>query len=147
MINHYKRKIMFLSIEDYKTVCDEFELETIEANDIFREQAEYAAIEQINSYCNARYDMAKEWAKTGGERNSMLIQCTVNIALWLMIHRLPQSMGHERRECLYEDSIKWLKDVQASKARPSFATYDTEDETDAHNPVAYGQQKRVTCTW
>lgn len=138
---------MFLSTEDYKAVCDEFELETIMADDIFRDQAEHAAIEQINSYCSARYDMAKEWVKTGSERNAMLIQCTVNIALWLMTHRLPQSMGHERRECLYEDSIKWLRDVQASKARPAFATYDTDAETDTHNPVAYGQQKRVTCTW
>ncbi len=138
---------MFLTIEDYKTVCDDFEFETIEANEDFRVKAEDAAIEQINSYCMARYDMAKEWAKTGDNRNSMLIQCTVNISLWLMIHRLPQSMGHESRECLYNDSIKWLKDVQASKARPTFATYDTEEEIDTHNPVAYGQQKRVTCTW
>lgn len=52
-----------------------------------------------------------------------------------MIHRLPQNMGHERRECLYNDSVKWLRDVQNSKASPDLPTYTgTDGETDAHNP-------------
>jgi len=79
----------------------------------------------------------------------MLVQVAVNITLWLMIHRLPQSMGHERRECLYNDSIKWLKDVQASKASPDLPTYMSEDgtESDAANPVRYGSAPRSKSDW
>ncbi len=54
----------------------------------------------------------------------MLVQCAVNIALWLMIHRLPQNMGHERRECLYNDAVKWLRDIQAGKASPDLPLYE-----------------------
>lgn len=138
---------MFLTQEDYIPVCDEYELETIQNETDIRLQAEQAAIEQIDSYCRARYDMKKEWSKTGTERSAMLIQCTVNIALWLMVHRLPQSMGIERREALYNESIKWLRDVQNSKAMPPFATYDTSEQTDANNPVAFGSQKPLRCQW
>lgn len=83
--------------------------------------------------------MEKAFAAEGEDRNAMLVQCAVNITLWLMIHRLPQNMGHERRECLYNDSIKWLRDVQSSKASPELPTYVSCDgDTDAHNPVRFG---------
>ena len=109
---------------------------------------EKAAIEEIKSYTAHRYDMQQAFAAEGDDRNPMLVQCAVNITLWLMIHRLPQSMGHERRECLYNDSIKWLKDVQASKARPDLPTYTGESgETDTANPVKYGSCERTNMTW
>ena len=129
----------FLTVEDYRSVCTEFEMEQLSALTDDRLIAEQAAIEQICSYTRQRYDMQRAFAAEGEQRNTMQVQCAVNITLWLMIHRLPQSMGHERRECLYNDSIKWLKDVQASKASPDLPTYTSEDgETDTHNPVRYG---------
>lgn len=130
---------MFLTIEDYRSVCDAFEFEQITASEAERLTAERAAMEQICSYTRHRYDMDKAFAAEGEERNAMLVQCMVNITLWLMIHRLPQNMGHERRECLYNDSVKWLRDVQNSKASPDLPTYTSEDgKTDAHNPIRYG---------
>lgn len=130
---------MFLTIEDYASVCTTFELEQLSALTDDRLIAERAAIEQICSYTRHRYDMQRAFDARGNDRNAMLVQCAVNITLWLLIHRLPQSMGHERRECLYNDSIKWLRDVQASKASPDFPTYVSDDgETDANNPVRFG---------
>lgn len=130
---------MFLTVEDYNSVCTEFEMEQLSALTDDRLIAERAAMEQISSYTRHRYDMERAFAAEGEDRNAMLVQCAVNITLWLMIHRLPQSMGHERRECLYNDSIKWLRDVQASKASPDLPTYVSCDgNTDANNPVRYG---------
>ena len=130
---------MFLNVEDYLSVCSEFEMEQLSALTEDRQAAERAAMEQISSYTRQRYDMERAFAAEGEERNAMLVQCAVNITLWLMIHRLPQSMGHDRRECLYNDSIKWLRDVQSSKASPDLPTYISEDgDTDMHNPVRFG---------
>ena len=130
---------MFLTVEDYRSVCTEFEMEQLSALTDDRLIAERAAMEQISSYTRHRYDMERAFATEGEDRNAMLVQCAVNITLWLMIHRLPQYMGHERRECLYNDSIKWLKDVQASKASPELPTYISADgNNDANNPVRYG---------
>lgn len=130
---------MFLTVEDYKSVCDDYEMEQLSALTDDRLKAERAALEEIGSYTRHRYDMEKAFAAEGEDRNAMLVQCAVNITLWLMTHRLPQNMGHERRECLYNDSIKWLRDVQSSKASPELPTYvSCNGDTDAHNPVRFG---------
>lgn len=124
---------MFLTVEDYRSVCDTYEFEQITENQATRMAAEAAALEEISSYLRARYDMDRVFAASGTCRNPMVVQCAVNISLWLMVHRLPQNMGHERRECLYNDSIKWLRDVQASKASPDLPVYVSEEgETDTH---------------
>ena len=142
---------MFLTDEDYKSVCDDFELEQLQAHTDIRNQAEKAAIEKISSYTRDRYDMKKAFAQKGEGRNAMLVDCAVNIALYILVHRLPGDMGSERRDQLYEDSIQWLKDVQASKATPDLPRYisDDGDDTDSHNPVRFGSglDKVGSCTW
>lgn len=133
---------MFLTVEDYRSVCDSYEFEQITENEDTRLAAEAAALEQISSYLRARYDMDRVFSASGSCRNPMVVQCAVNISLWLMVHRLPQNMGHERRECLYNDAIKWLRDVQVSKASPDLPVYVSEDgETDTHNPIRTGCMK------
>lgn len=84
---------MFLTIDDYKSVCDDFEFEQVTHSEAERLTAERAAMEQIGSYTRHRYDMDKAFAAVGDDRNAMLVQCMVNITLYLMIHRLPQNMG------------------------------------------------------
>ena len=129
---------MFLTDDDYKAVCDDFEFEQLQAHTDIRKQAEKAAFEKISSYTRDRYDMTKAFAQKGDCRNSMLVDCAVNISLWLMVHRLPQNMGHERRECLYNDAIKWLRDVQASKSSPDLPIYESDTGEDTRNPVRFG---------
>ena len=139
----------FLTLDDYRSVCDDYEFKQITQNDDIRQTAEAAALEQIASYLRHRYDLDRALAVSGPCRNSMLVQCAVNIALWLMIHRLPQNMGHERRECLYNDSIKWLRDIQAGKASPDLPLYQSPDgsDGDTHNPVRFGSMKPGRYDW
>lgn len=130
---------MFLTIDDYRGVCDDYEFEQITHSPEVRRIAEDAALEQIASYLRSRFDIQRAFEALGDDRNAMLVQCAVNIALWLMVHRLPQNMGHERRECLYNDAVKWLRDVQASKAAPDLPLYPSADgDTDSRNPVRFG---------
>lgn len=140
---------MFLTLDDYRSVCDDYEFKQITQNDDIRQTAEAAALEQIASYLRHRYDLGRAFAAAGPARNSMLVQCAVNIALWLMIHRLPQNMGHERRECLYNDSIKWLRDIQAGKASPDLPLYQSPDgdNDDTRNPVRFGSMKPGRYDW
>lgn len=139
---------MFLTVDDYRGVCDEYEFEVITNNSETREIAEAAALEQIASYLRHRYDLDRAFSASGCCRNSMLVQCAVNISLWLMIHRLPQNMGHERRECLYNDSVKWLRDIQAGKASPDLPLYTSPDgDTDTNNPVRCGSMKPNHYDW
>lgn len=140
----------FITLDDYRSVCDTYEFKQITAADPdVRSAAEAAALEQVASYIRHRYDIDRAFAASGPCRNSMLLQCAVNIALWLMVHRLPQNMGHERRECLYNDSLKWLRDVQAGKASPDLPTYvdPLTGDADAHNPIRAGSMPPNRYDW
>ncbi|AGB29742.1 Protein of unknown function (DUF1320) [Prevotella dentalis DSM 3688] len=140
--------MMFLTEEDYKSVCDDFEFENIQA-DQKRTTAEKAALEMIAGYTSQRYDMRKAFSMTGEARNAMLVQVAVNITLWLMVHRMPESMGYERRQLLYEESVRWLRDIQNSKASPDLPTYTSEDgsQMDTHNPIRWGSQRPGKYDW
>lgn len=130
---------MFLTLDDYSSVCDDYEFKQITEKEDVRLKAEAAAMEEIASYLRSRYDIDRAFATVGSCRNAMLVQVAVNISLWLMVHRLPQNMGHERRECLYNDAVKWLRDVQSSKASPDLPLYISPDgNTDTRNPVRSG---------
>lgn len=130
---------MFLTLDDYSSVCDDYEFKQITEKEDVRLKAEAAAMEEIASYLRSRYDIDRAFAAVGSCRNAMLVQVAVNISLWLMVHRLPQNMGHERRECLYNDAVKWLRDVQSSKASPDLPLYISPDgNTDTRNPVRSG---------
>lgn len=90
--------------------------------------------------------MAKAFAQQGVCRNAMLVDCAVNITLYIMVHRLPQSMGSDRRVQLYEDSIKWLRDVQASKASSDMPKYATPTAiTPCASALPWAKSKK--CTW
>lgn len=140
---------MFLTLDDYRAVCDDYEFRIVSQNGEVRAGAEAAALEQIGSYLRHRYDIDRALSASGGCRNAMLVQCAVNISLWLMIHRLPQNMGHERRECLYNDSVKWLRDIQAGKASPDLPLYQSPDGSadDLRNPVRTGSMKPNRYDW
>lgn len=146
--NDKRKEDSFLTEEDYRTVCDDFEFRQVTAGDMERRAAETVAIGQVSAYARGRYDMLRAYAARGADRDPMLVQCTVNITLYLMIHRLPQNMGHERRVCLYDETIKWLRDVQNGKASPDWPTYaGPGGETDSHNPVRFGSMPRNTYDW
>lgn len=138
---------MFLTLDDYRSVCDQYELKQITQDEETRLDAEAAALEQIGSYLRYRYDINRAFNFEGSDRNPMLVQCAVNISLWLMIHRLPQNMGHERRECLYNDSVKWLRDIQAGKASPDLPLYESDGDNDARNPVRFGSMNPNRYDW
>ena len=109
---------MFLTEDDYKAVCDEFEFEQLQANTALREQAEAAAREQISSYLRDRYDTGAAFAMEGDARNAILVQVAVNISLYLIVHRLPLYVS--------EDG----------------------GDTDAHNPVRWGSAAdRIRVSW
>ena len=53
---------MFLTVEDYRSVCTEFEMEQLSALTDDRLIAERAAMEQISSYTRHRYDIERAFA-------------------------------------------------------------------------------------
>ena len=131
---------MFLTQQDYKGVCDEDTLDVLtQSDEATRQRAEQVAMEEVASYLRSRYDIAKAYAAQGEARNPFLVQITANIALYYLVHWLPQFMGIDARKQLYDDAILWLKQVQGGKAMPDLPTYQSENgDEDINNPIRYG---------
>ncbi len=85
-------------------------------NEAIWRNAEQSAREFINAHLSNRYDMDKAYQMTGEERNPLLIKMIIDITLWYLIHRLPESMGYERREPPYLEARRLLEQIQNGKA-------------------------------
>lgn len=130
---------MFLEDRDYKVVCNDDTLDIItQSDELVRHDAETSAQEEVEGYLRARYDTTKAFGQTGRERNAMLVRVTVSIALFYLGQSLPQFMGNDQREVMYNNAIAWLKDVQSGKAMPDLPLYESEDGEDPQNPVRFG---------
>lgn len=130
---------MFLEDRDYKVVCNDDTLDIItQSDEQTRHDAETSAQEEVEGYLRARYDTVKAFAQTGRERNAMLVRVTVSIALFYLGQSLPQFMGNDQRETMYNNAIAWLKDVQSGKAMPDLPLYESENGEDLQNPVRFG---------
>jgi phage gp36-like protein len=116
---------MFLTVEDYKAVCDSKSLDVVEQSDSEnRERAESYAIEEMKGYLRAArsrntgvlpYDVNAAFEATGAQRNPQLVMYGCDIALYHLISWLPQRLGFEIREIRYNNAIEWLENVQAGK--------------------------------
>ena len=119
---------MFLTEDDYRVVCDEDELDILTRSEPeTRQKAERVAMEEVASYLRPRYDTDKAFAAEGDQRNAMLVQVTVNIALYYLAHWLPQNLALDGRQELYDNAIAWLTRVSKGGSMPNLPTYTGED--------------------
>ena len=96
----------FLSTDDYRVVTCPADLEIIcQSSDEIRQQAERTAMEEVAGYVRTRYDIDAAFAKSDIERNPLLVQLTVCIALWWLGQWLPGMVGGEMRQTLYDNAI------------------------------------------
>lgn len=133
---------MFLTNEDYEVICDERSFDVIIRSETkIRNDAEAEAMEEVASYLRSRYDMEKAFAAEGSDRNPKLVGVTAKIALYYLIHSLPQYMALDAYKDLYDEAVAWLGKVQQGRLQPDLPTYDGENgEADASNPMRYGSQ-------
>lgn len=137
---------MYITEQDYRTAIDEREQAIISQYPAEWMQAEEVAREVAAGYLRSRYDIAQAYAKKGHERNPRLVLAIVHIALYQMIHRLPQNMGLERWKTRYEETIQWLEDVQAGKTTPDLPllTDPTTGDTLPSGALRFGSIEKST---
>lgn len=135
---------MFLTVDDYRVVCSEADLDIItQSSEDTRRRAERIAMDEVAGYVRSRYDIDTAYAAEGEERNSLLVQVTVDISLYYLSKWLPQYMGSEVRVELYDLAIARLKDIQKGVFSPDLPQYAPENENAAGaQPMIYGSMKK-----
>lgn len=147
----------FLTIDDFKAVCDQQTLNVIDQADTANlDRAERYAIEEVSSYLRSRYDVAAVFNPQPADRsdntpspctdpsadthrNDYLVMIVADVCLYHLVAWLPKRIGFEIRETRYKQAIEWLKDVQAGKAMPDLPVpTDPDTGAPASQPVRYG---------
>jgi phage gp36-like protein len=73
-----------------------------------------AAEEKVKSYLAGKYDLDFIFSKTGNDRHFMIVDTVSNIALYIIadvLERMPETIQNA-----YDNSMEYLKDLQAGKA-------------------------------
>ena len=130
----------FLTIDDFKAVCDQQTLNVIDQADTANlDRAERYAIEEVSSYLRSRFDTAAAFSASGDQRNGLLVMILADVCLYHLIAWLPKRIGFEIRETRYKQAIDWLKDVQAGKASPDLPVPTDPDTGEVTSqPVRFG---------
>lgn len=135
--------MQFLTFEDFKTVIDLTILRDIldypevtgtpsagdaalisEAQDML-DRSELAAMDEARGWLLGKYDIDTDFAKTGTERQPILVMKVVDIALY-NIHCIlnPKSIP-AIREKRYDDAITWFRNVNEGIINPAGLTKPT----------------------
>jgi len=137
---------MFLNADDYRVVTGQEDLAVItQSSEEIRQKAEKTAMEEIAGYVRSRYDIDAAFAAEGDARNPLLVQMAVSIALYYLGMWLPQFMGNDVRQTLYDNAISRLKDIQKGAFTPDFPKYQEGSEEGASgsgNVMKFGSMPR-----
>jgi phage gp36-like protein len=107
---------MYFEYLDLTKGINEETLQVISRNQDNAENAIKEAVQEVVSYLSSRYDMKAELTKSSSSRNEMVVKLIRDIALYNCFSIYNPSKIPEIRRQKYEDSISFLKQVQAEKA-------------------------------
>lgn len=142
---------MFLTTDDYRVVTCPTDLDIIcQSSEEIRRQAERTAMEEVAGYVRTRYDIDAAYSRADSERNPLLVQLTVSIALWWLGQWLPGMMGADMRQILYDNAISRLRDIQKGNFTPDFPEYPPDGDPASGwggNPMRYGSMKKNGYDW
>ncbi|MDR3133886.1 MAG: DUF1320 domain-containing protein [Prevotellaceae bacterium] len=97
-----------------------------------------AAEEKVKSYLAGKYDLDCIFSKAGDERNFMIVDTVANIALYIIadvLEQMPVTIQNA-----YENSMEYLKDLQAGKAMLVGVPEPTDPDTgEPDTYIRYGQ--------
>lgn len=89
-----------------------------------------AAIKEAKGYLQA-FDIATELAKTGANRNSLLMLFIKDLAVWHFVNICNVNTSMELRENRYNRAVAWLKEVQKGNVIPDLPEkVNTDGESD-----------------
>jgi phage gp36-like protein len=108
------------------------------ANELLND-SELAAILEAKSHLSSRYLIDTDFAKTGNDRNQLLVLKTVDIALYNIHSILNPKQIPDIRIKRYDDAIAWCMQVNRGEINPVGLTKPTDGSKQA---VQYGSNRK-----
>lgn len=133
----------FLSEADY-SVQIKADVLTIVKNTDALPNAELMAQAEMESFLNARFDVAQIFNKTADQRNPVVLMYLIDLTLYHIHSNISPRNIPELRGIRYEAAITWLKMVASGKINPDLPTKD-EDNADYY--INLGGNTKYSNQW
>lgn len=123
---------MYIEIEELKTHCHETELRAIIQGD---ETIALACIDMAIEFATTKlmkdYNVSEIFAKTGNERNPLLVKIVKDIAVWEIIGLSNPNIDYADKKFRYEQAVNWLNAVYKGMPANLPKLEETEDKVKA----------------
>jgi len=120
----------FITEEDLISAIREEEL-----NQLIREDAAAsafaidAAIEEMKPYLQKYYNVDTIFAQTGDNRNKLLMNFAIDIAIYILISVALPGQDLEDRRARYKRAIDWLKQISKGEITANLPRTDTPENS------------------
>lgn len=144
---------MFITKEELKSVIYAYQIEQITEEDddiIFMaitaatdEAASYLRRNQKKEWMDGRpnYDVPAVFAKTGTDRNALLMEMVKSIAIWYVCRLCNVDMIYENLKDRYDRTIEWLRQVNKGEITLDLPVLQ-DDPNDLREPFRFGSRKK-----
>jgi phage gp36-like protein len=102
--------------------------------------AEASAIALITDAFADKYDLTVEFAKTADNRHKNLIRWLLNLTLYFIYERIPDSQVPERVVKNYDDTIKEIEMIERGKRATTLQVIVNPDTQRPHTVFRWGSQ-------
>lgn len=97
-------------------------------DDTFPQFAIDAAEEEMRGYLAPKYDVDKIFAKTGDDRNNLLVMLCTDIAVYHLINISNPGIDFESKKARYERAVRWCEQIQSGKVNPPDLDLVTDED-------------------
>lgn len=138
---------MYISVQELNSGIHAESLTAITRGDDSKAQQAIAdAMAMVRSYLCVRYDIDTEFDKHGTDRDAMTIKLVRDIAIYYCYEGSSPVNMPETKQKAFDDSIAFLKSVQAEKAAmPGLQRLDAQNG--GSNYVKFGGNKKRRNQW
>ncbi len=127
--------MIFLTETDFNSRLDSnIRNQITEGNQEVLDGAEQSAMAVIQDALSANYDLDYEFAKTGTDRHKNLIKWMLNLCIYFIYEKVPDTQVPERVVKNYNDTTKELQQLEAGKKNTTLQKLVNEDGS---NPTVF----------
>ena len=107
------------------------------------DKAEAATILKVREHLKDRYDIDTELAKTGTDRNELLVMYMVDMMLYDLHSRINPRKIPELRRTRYKEAMEWLKMTKEGHHDPELdPKVDADSNTDGTDKLRWGSNEK-----
>jgi len=120
----------FLTTNDLLTAIYPEQLDAItREDDTFPQFALDAAEEEMKGFLSPKYLVSTIFAKTGTERNKLVVLLCRDMAVWHLINLSNPGIDFESKKARYERAVRWCEQIQSGKVNPPDLELNDDDVT------------------